>query len=590
MAEQLVIAVLLAIVTLAVYAPARHYDFVALDDPLYVSENPHVAGLTAQNVAWAWTNRHGGYWIPLVWMSYMLDVTAFGPGPGGHHSTNVGFHLLNTLLLFWVLLRMTGAAWRSGLVAALFAVHPLHVESVAWITERKDVVSACFWLLAMAVYTAFVRERRLWRYALLTLCFVAGLLAKPMVVTLPFALVLLDVWPLRRYPTQSLQSLLVEKVPLMAIALVGSAVAYFAQEQAGAVSTLEVYSVGLRISNALVSYVTYLRKTVWPMDLSVFYSHPDSIPAWTGVGAALLLVAISIVAVRAFRRQPAVLVGWLWFLITFVPAIGLVQVGVQSMADRFTYIPLIGIFIAAVWSVPDNLRVSRAVLAGIAVAVVAAYAAVARHQLSYWKDSVTLWTRATELTLNVDSYRAHLSLGDVLSTQGRASEAIGHFTEAARLKPDSVEARHKLGLALASQGRIDEAATAFVEAIRLAPQSAAAHADLGLAFLKQGKNDQAIEQYTEAVRLDPNLAETQNSLGALLAQNGRMRDSIPHFSEAVRLNPDFEVAHLNLAIAFVNVDQLDDAEREFKEVHRLNPGNAIAARALGDLARRARRF
>jgi tetratricopeptide (TPR) repeat protein len=396
--------------------------------------------------------------------------------------------------------------------------------------------------------------------------------------------------PLRRYPTQSLQSLLIEKVPLMAIALVGSAVAYFAQQQAGAVSNLEVYPVGVRISNALVSYVIYLRKTVWPMDLSVFYSHPDSIPAWKGVGAALLLVAISIVAVRAFRRQPAVLVGWLWFLITFVPAIGLVQVGVQSMADRFTYIPLIGIYIAAVWSVPENLRVSRAVLAGIAVAVVAAYAAVARHQLSYWKDSVTLWTRATELTLNVDSYRAHLSLGDVLSTQGRASEAIGHFTEAARLKPDSVEARHKLGLALAGQGRIDEAATAFVEAIRLAPQSAAAHADLGLAFLKQGKNNQAIEQYTEAVRLDPNLAETQNSLGALLAQNGRMRDSIPHFSKAVRLNPDFEVAHLNLAIAFVNVDQLDDAEREFKEVHRLNPGNAIAARALGDLARRARRF
>ena len=583
--DQLLVAALLTIVTLLVYAPARHYDFIELDDPLYVRENPNVAGLTPGNVAWAWTNRHGGFWIPLVWMSYMIDAAMFGPGPGGHHATNVALHLLNTLLLFWALVRMTGALWRSGFASALFAIHPLHVESVAWITERKDVLSGFFWMLAILAYTAYVRQRRAWRYAVVAACFVAGLLAKPMVVTLPLALLLLDVWPLGRYPTERWQTLAVEKLPLAAIALAGSIVAFFAQQEAGAVGNLQTYSPALRVSNALVSYVVYLRRTVWPSGLSLFYSHPLAIPAWKAFGAAALLVSISFAAVRAFRRRPAILVGWLWFLLTLLPVIGLVQIGLQSMADRFSYIPLVGIFVAAAWAIPDTGRVARVVLATSAVAVVGLYAAAARQQLSYWKDSVTLWTRTTEIVLDVDSFRAHISLGDVLSAQGRTAEAIAHFTEAARVRPDSAEARHKLGLTLAGQGRIEEAATAFADAVRVDPRVAAAHADLGLALSTLGKHDQAIEQYTEALRLDPNQPETQNNLGAILAQNGRMREAIPHFTEAVRLRPDFERAHVNLAVAFVNVGQLDDAGREFREVRRINPGNDIANRALADLAR-----
>ena len=577
---------LLTVTTLVVYSPARHYDFVALDDPLYVSENPHVAGLTFDNIGWAWTHRHGGFWIPLVWMSYMLDVTLFGPGPAGHHLTNIVLHLLNTVLLFWALVRMTGATWRSGFAAALFAVHPLHVESVAWITERKDVLSTCFWMLAMLAYAAYVRHRGAWRYAVLAACFLAGLLAKPMVVTLPVALLLLDVWPLGRYPTERWPSLVLEKMPLAAIALASGVVAYLAQREAGAVSSLETYSLGLRISNALVSYVAYLGKTVWPAGLSIFYSHPLAIPAWKATAAAAVLGVLFFVAVRAFRNQPAILVGWTWFVVTLLPVIGLVQVGVQSMADRFTYIPLVGIFVAVAWAVPDIVPIPRAVLGAAAAVAVASYAAAARQQLTYWKDSVTLWTRATEIVLDIDSYRAHMSLGDVLLAQGRAGEAIGHFTEAARVRPDSAEAQHKLGLTLAGQGRIDEAAAAFAAAVGLDPRLATARADLGLALSKLGKNDSAIDQYSEALRLDPNQPDTQNNLGALLARNGRMHEAVPHFLAAIRLRPDFELAHVNLAIAFVNTNELDEAEREFKEVQRINPGNQVAARALADLARR----
>jgi len=405
-------------------------------------------------------------------------------------------------------------------------------------------------------------------------------------VPLPVVLLLLDVWPLRRYPAERWQSLVAEKAPLFALAIAGSIVAFWAQRETGAVGSLTTYSVGLRIGNALVSYVAYLWKTLWPTELAIFYSHPLAIPAWQVAGAIVLLTAITYAAVRAFRARPAVLVGWLWFLVTLVPAIGLVQVGVQGMADRFSYIPLVGIFIAAAWAIPDEVRLPRAVTAAAAAATIAACAVASRYQLAYWQNSVTLWTRATEIALGFDRYRAHISLGDVLSAQGRADEAIGHFSEATRIQPNAVEARHKLGLALAGRGRLEEAAAAFAEVIRLDPRSAAGHADLGLAYSKLGKPDRAIEQYGEALRVDPNQPDAHNSLGALLAQSGQMHESIPHFAEAVRLRPDFELAHQNLAIAFVNVDRLDDAEREFKEVQRLNPRNDIANRALGDLARR----
>ena len=585
--------VALIALNLAVFAPVRHYDFVQLDDPTQVSENANVAGgLTWAGVRWAFTTAHAGYWMPLVWLSHMADVQLYGMNAGPHHVTNLLLHIASTLLLFGLLWRITGAVGRSAFVAALFAVHPLHVESVAWITERKDVLSTLFWMLTMWAYVAYVRRPGWTRYLLAAVSFALGLMAKPMLVTLPFVLLLLDVWPLGRLrrreaggsrreagggrrkasaglkprPTAeerapgrpapvgqgfSLAALVLEKLPLIALAVVAGIVAFITQQQAGAVSNLQVYSPGLRVGNALVSYVAYIGKMFWPARLAVLYPFPDSIPAASVAGAIALLAVVSFVVLRLAARRPYLAVGWLWYLVTLLPAIGVVQVGVQAMADRFTYVPLVGLFIVIAWSVPDALAARsvarRVAVPVVAVLVVLACAWTARAQVAYWKDSVTLWTRTTELTLDMDAYHAHMSLGTVLRDRGRFDEAAGHFSEAARLNPDSAES----------------------------------HNDLATVLQRQGKVDQAIVHYREALRLQPALAEVHNNLGAVLAGQGRFDEAIVHFSEAAHLKPDLEIAHVNLALAFARTGRAQDALREFNEVLRINPANELARRAVG---------
>jgi Tfp pilus assembly protein PilF len=581
--QTLLIVVGLLAITIAVYAPVRHYDFVPIDDPVQVSENPQVtAGLTWPGVVWAFTSARAGYWMPLVWLSHMTDVQLYGLHAGPHHVTNLALHLACTLLLFGLLLRLTGATWRSALVAALFAVHPLHVESVAWITERKDVLSTLFWMLTLWAYVSWTRRHGWGRYALVLALFVLGLMAKPMLVTLPVVMLLLDVWPLGRLrlagirgqgsgrrsprspipdpctaaarqgvPAATWRVAVFDKVPLFALAGAGAVVAFVTQQQAGAVSNLQVYSLGLRVGNALVSYVAYIGKMFWPARLAVLYPFPDSIPASSVAGAIALLAAVSFVVMRLAARRPYLAVGWLWYLVTLLPVIGFVQVGVQAMADRFTYVPLIGLFIAIAWSLPDPLA-ARSVTRRVAVPVVAALVVLAcawtaRAQVAYWKDGVRLWTRATELTLNMDAYHAHMSLGAVLRDQGRLDEAASHFSEAVRLNPRSAES----------------------------------HNGLATVLQRQGKMDQAIVHYQEALRLQPALAEVHNNLGAVLAQQGRFDEAIVQFSEAARLKPDLELAHVNLALAFARTDRPQDALREFNEVLRINPANEIARRAVG---------
>lgn len=590
----------LVALTLAVFAPVRHYGFIALDDPLYVSENPHVSGgLTWEGVTSALTSTRGGFRIPLVWLSYMAEVECFGPGAGPHHVTNVLLHIANTLLLFGLLRRMTGAAGRSAVVAALFAVHPLHVESVAWVTERKDVLSALFLMLAIRAYVEYVRRPGPVRYLVVAGAFALGLMAKPMVVTLPFLLLLLDVWPLGRVPPGaeagradavrpggSWPRLLFEKLPLLAMAVVTGVITFLAQRATGAMSGLEAVPIGLRIENALVSYVAYIGQTIWPSGLSGFYALPAAVSAWKAAAAALALALATAAAVRAVRRRPYLVVGWLWYLIALLPVIGILQAGLQARADRFTYVPLIGLFIIVAWGVPDMMRrlpvrraLNRFVLPAAALAILAC-AVSARAQVRYWSDSVAFWTRALEVTLSVDSYRAHMALGAILQQQNRLDEAVGHFSEAARFKPDSAEAQHDLGRSLGMQGKLPEAIAALREAVRLKPAFAEAHSDLGFGLSQQGRTADAAAHYKEALRLKPDLADVHNNLGVLLGEQGRVAEALPHFAEASRLKPDFEQARLNLAIALAQTGRPDEALAEFREVLRINPDNATARRAV----------
>jgi protein O-mannosyl-transferase len=486
----ILVVLALAALTVAVYAPVGHFDFVQLDDPAYVTENPNVlGGLTLEGLSWAFTTGHAANWHPVTWLSHMLDVQLFGVAAGAHHLTSLALHAANTLLLFGLLVLLTGALWRSALVAALFAVHPLHVESVAWVAERKDVLSTFFMLLTLWAYAGFVRHvgpaataggatagrsRRVY-YALMLVVFALGLMAKPMLVTLPFVLLLLDVWPLERlnpaWPRVR------EKLPLFVMAAASSIVTFVVQQRGGAVTPFEVHPFSLRLQNAVVSVVAYLRDALWPAGLTVLYSFPSAVPPEQVAISLAVLAVVSLAAYRLARREPYLLVGWLWYLGTLVPVAGLVQVGVQARADRYTYVPLIGVFIMVAWGlaalVGRRPRL-RMVVSAAAIGAIVGCAVTARVQAGYWTDSVALWTRATMITLHVDEFEAHMSLGTALGNQGRVDEAREHFAEAARLRPESDAAHCSLGIALARSGRLTDAVRELNEALRLNPGNQAA--------------------------------------------------------------------------------------------------------------------
>jgi tetratricopeptide (TPR) repeat protein len=481
------------------------------------------------------------------------------------------FHLANTILLFLALRLTTRAPWQSAFVAALFALHPLHVESVAWVAERKDVLAALFWMLTMLAYVHYVQRPGVSRYLLIVLSFALGLMAKPMLVTLPFVLLLLDFWPLGRFQPGSLpgfiqpqartsqasnsakspkSKLIWEKVPLIVLAAISSIVTFFAQQQKAAISTLEVVSLKLRLANGLVSYLAYIKKMIWPQGLAVFYPHlGKSLPSWQSVGAGLLLVAVSIVVLRGARRYPYVLVGWLWYLGTLVPVIGLVQVGEQAMADRYTYVPLVGLFIIIAWGVADIVKgwQHRRIVTAISAAVVLSSLMMSNWlQVRHWKDSVALFKHTLKVTSN--NYVAHYTLGNALALQGNLLEAIANYNEALRIKPSYAEAHHNLGNALSLQGSVEEAVAHYNEALRIKPNYAEAHRNLGVNLDQQGKHEEAIKHYAEALRVSPNDAQSHNNLGVALAEQGRLAEATVHFSEAVRIKPDFTEAQRNLEL------------------------------------------
>jgi tetratricopeptide (TPR) repeat protein len=594
-------AAALAAITVFVYAPVRHFGFIPIDDPSFVSENTHVAGgPTWSAIVWAFSTGHTGNWHPLTWLSHMLDVEVFGISAPGHHLVSLALHLANTLLLFWVLVYMTRAPGRSACVAALFAVHPLHVESVAWVAERKDVLSTLFFLLALWAYAAYVRRPATGRYLRMLICFALGLMAKPMLVTLPLLLVLLDIWPLGRLTTEpgtrnrpgsglprnwfsALARLVPEKIPLFVLSAASSLVTYLVQQRAGAVSTLDQIPFSLRAANALVSYVVYLGKMIWPVHLAVLYPYPQDIPALWVTGAALTLICISVAVFRSAGRRPYLLVGWFWYLVTLFPVIGLIQVGIQSMADRYTYIPLVGIFILIAWGVPGLLagRSGRRLLPVAASVAVLLCAITARAQVRFWENGITLWEHTVELTLGMDNYAAHISLGRVLRQQGRLDEAVAHFTEAVRIRSASPEAHHDLWLALSDQGKFDEALASLSETVRLNPGRADNQAELGVALSRLGKTGEAIPHYLEALRLNPDSAEVHNALGIALSGGGKTVEGSQHFKEAIRLKPDFAEAHFNLGLSLRSQGQAEEAYTQFSEAVRLRPDYPEAQNALG---------
>jgi tetratricopeptide (TPR) repeat protein len=437
----LLLGAALALLTLAAYLPTLHNGFVNLDDGLYVTGNSHVqAGITRASVAWALTANVANNWHPLTLLSHLLDCQLFGLDAAGHHATSLLLHLANVLLLFAVLRQLTGAVWRSAAVAALFAVHPAHVESVAWVAERKDVLSALFWLLAMGAYGRYARRPALGRYLWVVLAMALGLAAKPMVVTLPFALLLLDVWPLERLGL-GWRRLAMEKLPLLALSAASSLVTLRYQRTSLAPLGLDPWS--LRLANAAVSYAAYLGKLLLPGNLAVFYPIPLAIPAWKVAGAAALLAVITTLAVRSARKSPWLLVGWLWFLGTLVPVIGLVQVGRQAMADRYTYIPSIGLFVAIVWGIAELIGERRIVSTTIlAMAVAAAIALLAMGtwmQIGYWRDSVALYRHALAVTR--DNYVAHVGLAKALTARRNWTGAAEQYRAALALRPGLTEAQ-----------------------------------------------------------------------------------------------------------------------------------------------------
>ena len=621
------LAASLLLMTIALYWPVTGNDFIAFDDPDYVTGNAQVqSGLTWAGFKYAFSTLTSANWHPLTMLSHMLDCQLFGLKPWGHHLTSLLLHALNAVLLFALLRQLTGATWRSFFVAALFAVHPLRVQSVAWVAERKDVLSGFFGLLTLLFYTRYAlnevhgpppvvhgsRSKKQSQkaessgkavtglapraapflsritphpsgpYLASLFCCALGLMSKAMLVTWPFVMLLLDYWPLERFKRSSSWRLVREKLPFFALAAAASVLTFAVQQHSGSVVEVEYLPLSARGANALISYCRYLGKLFWPADLAVFYPHPAGWPLPQVLLATGFLVGISAWVLAQRRRYPFLLVGWLWFLGTLVPVIGLVQVGEASIADRYTYLPLVGVLLLAIWSAYELTRRSHHAVLAVSVAGSVALLVcmvLTRQQVGYWKDGATLFRRALAVTINNAS--AHCSLGDALRHAGQTDAAISQYEEAVRLKPNYAIAHNSLGALLAGKGQTDAAISHYEQAIRVEPESVEAHNNLGNALFRQGQIDAAITQYQEVARLRPDYTEAHNNIGNLFFRKGQLDAAIRQYEEVIRLNPDHADAHYNLGTALGKKGQLDAAIGQFQAALRLQPADADAHYNLG---------
>jgi tetratricopeptide (TPR) repeat protein len=579
-----VAAAALAVIALLTFAPAVRLGFVNFDDPFYVTSNPNVtAGLSLAGFRWAFTTFTSSNWHPLTWLSLQLDASLWGPAAWGFHLTNVLIHAANAALLFLAVRALTGSYWRSAAVALLFAVHPLRVESVAWVSERKDVLCTSFGLLGLWAYAVYVATPSRWRYLLVALAFALSLLAKAMWVTLPCLFLVLDWWPLRRaqLPRDWLK-LAAEKVPLLALAVGCSIVTYFAQSSDGSVGKLEHFPLEVRVKNAAVSYVVYIAKSAWPADLAVYYPHRGAdLSDWQAAGSATLVVALTVAAVALRRKAPYLLAGWLWYLGTLVPVIGLVQVGTQGYADRYTYLPQIGLLIAACWGAADLAR-GHARLALAAVATVAvALCVFTERQLPVWRDSVSLWEHS--LTAAGPNALAQFNLAEALQLEGRWPEAARYYGDAVRSIPKSLQPRLRLSAALEQLGKLDEAARQLQIACQMDPTTALNHARLGHLYFQLRRLDEAAREQQEALRLDPELTAVYCDLGNVETLRGRPDRAVSYFEGALRRQPDWAEAHFGLGVALLQQKKEDEAIARLREAARLDPRDGRPHHFLGEL-------
>jgi len=525
----LLLCLSLAILVLATFHAVRNFDFITYDDGVYVTENPRVReGLTSQGIVWAFGATDAGFWQPLTWLSLMADARLYRLNPSGYHWTNLLIHLASTLLLFLVLRSMTGAVWRSLIVAALFAVHPLHVEPVAWVAARKDLVSAFFWILTLAAYGWYAKCPGPARYGTVVAVFCLGLMSKPTLVALPFVLLLMDFWPLDRLRHRSgeetprpsgfhigrspVMRAFAEKIPLIVLSVLVGIVTVYAEQKAGAVKSLDAFPLDVRIANAVVSYALYLGKTIWPVNLAIHYPHPGAWGFWPVAGSALVLLGVSFWALRKISSSPWLAVGWFWYLIALLPVISLVQIGSHSLADRYTYIPLIGLFIAVIWGVSEAARPgpgARRVVGLASVAVVAACMAVSWAQLAHWRDAVSVFRRAVSVAPG--NALAQNNLGAALMRRGEAGAALAHFQKALSLRPRYPEASFNMGVALTDLGRIDEAIAFYGKALEQKPDYAEAFNNIGVLLATRGRFREAAEQFRKALAIRPDYADARNN-------------------------------------------------------------------------------
>jgi len=640
----------LAVSGLLVFWQVRNFDFSNYDDNVYVYENPHVLnGLSIDAIYWAFTTGYASNWHPLTWLSLMLDCQLFGPNPGMIHLVNVFFHIANTLLLFTVLKKMTGSLWPSAFVAAAFALHPMHVESVAWIPERKDVLSTLFLLLAMWAYICYCRcvavpatakrtstagvEAKHY-YLLAIVLFILGLMAKPMLVTLPFLLLLLDYWPLERFGQRTVFYLVREKIPFFILSAVSSAVTFFVQRSGGAVVDAGVFLLYDRFTNAFLSYAKYIAKMFWPWNLAVFYPFGAGAPFWQIAACALLLFGISFLVVRLGRNQKYLPVGWFWFLGTLVPVIGVVQVGSQAYADRYTYIPYIGLFIIIAWALPQLLSkwtsaglsrqarrgsvesLQRKIVLGSLIALVLTALGICAHrQVSFWNNGITLFSRAIKVTKNnwfahnslgvacarlgryseaIEVYQqaikinphyeeAYLNLGNAYSNLGRYSDAVDAYQQAVKIKPDYVYAYNNLGLAYGNLGRWPEAIEAHKQTVKIKPDYAETQYSLGNAYTKLNRRTEAIDAYQQAIKIKPDYAEAYNNLGFVYSSLGRYQQEIEIYRQAIKIKPDYADAYNNLGAAYENLGRYSEAIVAYKQAVKIRPDYAEAHYNLGNI-------
>jgi Flp pilus assembly protein TadD len=599
---KLMISLFLILAIVMIYGQVGSFGFVDWDDGSYVTKNLYVQkGLSEEGFIYAFSTSHGGSWHPVTWLSHMLDSELYGLNPAGHHYTNIIFHIANSLFLFFILFRMTGALWRSAFVAALFAVHPLHVESVAWVSERKDVLSTFFGLLMIGSYYRYTKTPDLKNYLLVIIFLSMGLMSKSMLVSFPFVLLLVDFWPLKRiqlknnsglrledparYGFKGIYQLVVEKIPLFVIAFIICVLTFFIQRSDGVMASLEVLPLKTRISNAIISYVSYIFKAIWPHNLSYYYPYSiGTFPAWYIYGAAFLILSVLLWSIYLSKQYPYVIVGLFWYFVTLVPVIGLVQVSDQAMADRYTYIPLIGLFIVIAWGVPDILKewnYRKIFLCVSAVIILSSLTISSFVQTKHWKNSIALFENAVKI--NENNSHALSNLITALIKNGKYDNAFFYLSRAVKRDPQKTYLRMNLATVLFLQAKPDEAISQYRKILQTETKNADVYYNLAYVLSTKGKFDEAVSLYNEALRIDPKYAKAHYYLGDIKLEQGKLKEAFSHFAKAIKIKSDYVQSYNKLGVILLKQGKLDKAKVFFSKALQLDPNFSEARNNLNIL-------